>query len=203
MARQAEPRSRRRLPAVEARREILAAARERLLALGPRGVTLKDIAGDVGISHQAILHHFGSREGLLREVVGDALNELSTSLVAAFEQHDGPLDARVLLDQVDEVFEGQGQARLMAWLLLDGLAPPDDPGQIREIARALDARRRDAGRDSDPEQTLFTVLLVGILAFGDAIVGESMRRSAGLGSDDAARARFRAWVRELVVDRLA
>ena len=53
----------------EARRLILEAAQARIASTGPDGLRLQDIAADAGLSHPTILHHFGNREGLVRELV--------------------------------------------------------------------------------------------------------------------------------------
>src|SRR5690606_21428412 len=65
-----------RRPAEEARRLILDAAEVRLAAQGPEGIRLQDIARDVGISHPAILHHFESREGLVRALIARTSKQL-------------------------------------------------------------------------------------------------------------------------------
>jgi len=54
-----EPKKRVRRTKEEAQRVILDAAEERLANGGPEALRLQDIAADVGISHPAILHHFG------------------------------------------------------------------------------------------------------------------------------------------------
>lgn len=51
------------------RREILDAAVEIFGAKGSNGATLQEIADRVGMTHAGILHHFGSKEQLLLEVV--------------------------------------------------------------------------------------------------------------------------------------
>jgi AcrR family transcriptional regulator len=40
------------------------------------GLRLQDIAADVGISHPAVLHHFGSREALVHAVIQRAILSL-------------------------------------------------------------------------------------------------------------------------------
>ena len=55
---------RRRRPAEETQAEILNVAQQHLLDRGPGGVRLDEIAREVGVSRQAVLHHFGNREGL-------------------------------------------------------------------------------------------------------------------------------------------
>ena len=64
--------ARTRRSAPEARRAILEAAEKRLREGGPEAVRLQDLARDLGVSHPAILHHFGSREKLIRAVMRDA-----------------------------------------------------------------------------------------------------------------------------------
>ncbi|HAL05969.1 MAG TPA: TetR/AcrR family transcriptional regulator, partial [Brevundimonas sp.] len=53
-----KPRRRRRSPE-EARREALASARDLLLARGPNAVTLTSVAGEIGVTHANLIHHFG------------------------------------------------------------------------------------------------------------------------------------------------
>ncbi|MFS0866742.1 TetR/AcrR family transcriptional regulator [Microbacterium sp. 179-B 1A2 NHS] len=51
------------------RREIISAAVDIFGAKGFSGGTLQDIADQVGMTHAGILHHFGSKEALLLEVL--------------------------------------------------------------------------------------------------------------------------------------
>src|SRR5439155_19480326 len=66
----------------EARRLILDTAQELIARNGPEGLRLQEIAAAAGISHPLILHHFGSREGLVRAFVHEAVAELRCRLVA-------------------------------------------------------------------------------------------------------------------------
>lgn len=51
------------------RSELLDAAVELFARGGSRGTSLESIARQIGVSRAAITHHFGSKEGLLREVM--------------------------------------------------------------------------------------------------------------------------------------
>ncbi len=62
-----QPRS--RPETVARRREIVKAAAEVFGAKGYAGGTLMDIAEQVGMTHAGILHHFGSKDQLLLEVL--------------------------------------------------------------------------------------------------------------------------------------
>ena len=81
---EAPPRRRRRTAEV-ARREILDAAKLRLMEGGPDNVRLKLIGEDVGLSHSSILHHFGSRDGLMEALRNDAFGALARDLAARLE----------------------------------------------------------------------------------------------------------------------
>ncbi len=195
--------ARRRRPAEEAQRAILDAAEQRLLAAGPDALRLQDVAADVGVSHPAILHHFGSREGLMRAVTARALASLEADLVRRLADPTDDVDGAALLDRVFETLGDRGHARLVAWLVLTGLgdAPPGAGVRVvRAVADLVHERRMAAGRatSADFEDSLFTIMLAATALFGDAIVGPQVRASAGLAQDPGADQRFRNWLAELV-----
>src|SRR6516165_9764680 len=72
----------------EARRLILQTAQELIASTGPEGLRLQDIAAAAGISHPLILHHFGSRERLVRALTRQAAAELRDKLVTAMASVD-------------------------------------------------------------------------------------------------------------------
>lgn len=208
--RSAEPRRRR--SAEEAKRAILDAAELRFAARGPEGIRLQEIARDVGVSHPAILHHFGSREDLVRAVIDRAMGALREELLASLDREDpSEIDTAALLERVFETLGGHGQARLMAWLALSGderRGARRDAGAplVREIAENVHARRvalhAAEGRRAPPfEDSLFAILLTSFALLGDAVLGETTRRSSGL--DEGAARRFRTWFARLLVAHLA
>jgi AcrR family transcriptional regulator len=204
------PATRRRRRPEEARRAILDAAERGLSAAGPAGIRLAEVAARVGVSHPAILHHFGSREALVGAVVRRAMRALEEDLVAALraENVERPSGAD-LIERVFEMLGPRGHARLLAWLLLSGHEPDDAQAfesKVVEIARAAHARRlRQLPRRAKKpafEDTLFSILLVGVAMFGEAICGPQLRRRAGLGDDRDAARRFRKWLAELIGEHL-
>jgi AcrR family transcriptional regulator len=191
---------RRRRPADEARRAILDAAERRLLDVGPDAVRLSEIAADVGVSHPAILHHFGSREGLVAAVIQRALASLQHDLVSRLTS--GDVDGAEILDRTLRTLGDQGQARLVAWLALTGRAgrrAGEGAQVIRAVAEAAHARRP---RGADFEDTLFTIVLGGAALLGDAIAGPQIRASGGLADDRDAARRFRVWLARLLAQHL-
>jgi AcrR family transcriptional regulator len=186
-----DPAPRRRLSAEEARKRILEAAERELMRVGPEGLRLTDLARELRVSHPAILHHFGSREGLVAAVVQQTMTKLSDDLMAGLRDAK---DRDRLMDMVAEVCSGRGFARLSAWLMLSGRpsalpAKPDFP--IRRMAEAVHALRERHARDASYEDTLFVLQLVAIALLGDAIFGAAVRRASAVEATPAAAQEFR------------
>ena len=205
---------RRRRTAEEARRAILEVAQKRLAECGPEEIRLQDIASDLGISHPAILHHFGSRETLLLELSRYALRSLNADLMDVLADSSGD-DAEAWLDRIFETLRDRGHARLLAWSLLTGrLGRADgasegeaDDRLLFELAEVVHSRRREAAHvpgapEPSLEESVFAVQLVAAALLGDALMGPLLRRSAGLGADDGSSERFRVWLGRQVMELL-
>jgi len=184
----------------EARRLILDTAQELIARNGPEGLRLQEIAAAAGISHPLILHHFGSREGLVRALVQEAVAELRDKLIAAMGSADSSLE-----QELDQVFDGYrgGLAQRLAWLAtIDPTGELVGPATImRDIADSLHERRAAAappGTAPDRADTEMLVHLIAVAAFGDAIVGRRLWRSAALPATDDTDRRFRAWLAGLI-----
>jgi AcrR family transcriptional regulator len=187
----------------EARRLILEAARSRLATTGPEGLRLQDIAAAAGISHPLILHHFGSREGLVRALTRQAVAELRDKLVTAMET--GEYSVEQQLDRVFDAFR-DGLAQRLAWLATV------DPGGGAEgtqmimcdIANRLHARRiatAPPGAVITRGDTDALIHLVATSAFGDALYGAQLHRSAGLPATSETDRSFRRWLAALIRGR--
>jgi AcrR family transcriptional regulator len=196
-----------RRTADEARRLILDAAEKRLARQGPEGLRLQDIARDVGISHPAILHHFESREGLVRALIARTNKQLRDSLLGALGDGDASRDAADHIGHVFEALSDKGTARLLSWLLLTGRATEESDAHniMGEIVEVLQDRREEYARETetaapDKEDTLFIAMLTANAAFGEAIVGRQLAEAAGLDQDGIKR--FRKWFAKLINDHL-
>lgn len=105
-----EPRSRaQRAPAEQRRTEILRTALEVFGVRGYHNASLQEIAARVGITHQGVLHHFGSKEQLLVEVL-----EYRERLdVRDFENHEPPHGPELLRHLVRTAVTNTGRAGLV------------------------------------------------------------------------------------------
>jgi AcrR family transcriptional regulator len=182
---------------------ILEAAERRLLGGGPEAIRLQEIAADAGISHPAILHHFGSREGLVEAMVLRGITNLQAQFLEGWPSAKEP-DIEGVLDRFYEVASHRGIARMLAWLILSGqgnrtmtpgvFKPAAERMHAGRVRRALNQRRRSP----ELEETLFAATLLFILVLGDSLFGPSVRRAIGLGSGADSTRRYRRWLSKTV-----
>jgi AcrR family transcriptional regulator len=197
----------RRRSAAETRTAILEAAERRLLGGGPEAIRLQEIAADAGISHPAILHHFGSREGLVEAIILRGIARLQAQILKGWPSAKEP-DIEGVLERLYEVASQRGMARLLAWLILSGQSSRTmKPGLLKPAAERMHAgrvrRAQDEGRRSPQlEETMFAATHLFILVLGDSLFGPSARRAIGLGSGADSTRRFRRWLSR-VVERMA
>ncbi len=106
-------------------RALIRDAALRLFAeFGPDAVSLRRIAGEVGVSHGLVVHHFGSKEGL-RAVVDAYVMDLFDTLVAELAGRPG--------EPAADPFDAQAQESLVAALLERLPAGSPVPGYLRRL----------------------------------------------------------------------
>jgi AcrR family transcriptional regulator len=196
---------RRRRTADEARAEILAVAGRLLAQGGPDAVRLQAIADEMGVTHPALLRHFGTREELLHALLRHAGRRLRAALAEALPADGGGApDLDAFAAELERIYRDEGYARLSIWLTLSGFQPQGS-GMFRAAAEeAHRARvRRARGRAPELEDTLFAVLLVNLAVWADALAGNAFRRAVELPGDRDTARRFRAWLVRLVAAHLA
>lgn len=203
--RKAAPEPRRRRTAEEARGAILDAAERQLIAVGPAGIRLQDVARDVGVSHPTVLHHFGSREGLVEAVVARSLDALHDDVVAALlAAPAGEGQVAALLDGISTALAARGQGRALMWLALEEGEPKRDDLRLRQQAEAVHALRvtRFPEAPEPPmEDSQFIVVLAAATLMANSVLGAHLLR--GVGAKGAqAPARFRAWLARLLIAHL-
>jgi TetR/AcrR family transcriptional regulator, repressor for neighboring sulfatase len=196
-----EPRIRR--SADDARRQILEAAERRLIAGGPDAVRVQTVARDVGVTDPAVHYHFGNREGLLEALLRHCGRRLRDDLMTVASRWDADsLDMRELVDLLDESYDRRRYARLTAWMRLGGWQPRGSGMLSAHVDALHSARSARAATVGDPgpsiEDTQFMLALVNLVAWAEALIGESTLRMVGLPSDRGTVGRFRHWFATLV-----
>lgn len=132
------------------REKLLAAAHEQFAQRGFYGASIALIAGEIGLTKQALLYHFKRKEDLYEEV----LKRISQALLGTMRETVGPSGS------AEEQFEN----------LIVGLykAASQSPVNSRILLRELlDNQRQDAPRD----QWYFKTLIDEIIATLDAVDG--------------------------------
>lgn len=204
--RAATPRKRR--TAEEARTAILDAAERRLIASGPAGIRLQEVAADVGVSHPTVLHHFGSREALVEAVVARVQQSIFSPILEALRTTDLREDSIArLLHRVFEAIDHEGRSRVLFWLALQGMAHPDERGPLGVVVdTAHEIRRKRTKRDGvkapSLEDTRFVVVLATLALTAETVLGAHLFENIGLGNDRDVHDQFRAWFAKLLVKHL-
>ena len=185
-----------RRTAEDARTAILDAAQLRVAQEGPAGLRLQDVAADAGMSHPTVLHHFGSREGLLRAVSTRTVETMRTAMLGAVASGS---NAR-LVPAVFEAFRG-GLAQQLAWFAQSEALGDADTGPFEDLVEALYARRlvgAPPGRKPERADTRNLVHLVVMAAFGDALIGPLFRHAQDADEERRRSQRFEDWLRLLI-----
>ena len=182
----------------EAQRLILDAAEACMATAGPAGLRLQEVAETAGVSHPTILHHFESREGLIRAVHLRSLGQLREVLTAAMT---GAGDSVQPVAATFAAFR-EGLAQRMLWILQSGPPPAGAALPIfEEMVDHLHAIRLKLARPGvviSREDTKAIVHLTVVAAFGDAVIGQSLRRSPTPEADAEGAKRFADWYAQLL-----
>ncbi|MEO0549741.1 MAG: TetR/AcrR family transcriptional regulator [Pseudomonadota bacterium] len=188
----------------QARTDILNAAEELLLEIGPHGLKLMDIAERAGIGHSLINHHFGSIANLHGELALEISRRLAAEIERLLEAIDFSGDvAQPIIDVVFDVYARPENAKLVAWLLLakhndqrDALAQ-----QSRTIGAKLKQKLEQSGRAHIATPSLISGIqtIATMTAIGEAIGREMLSKDVieALPADQT-----RNWITELVLTKL-
>jgi len=190
-----------RRSAASARRLILDAAEKQLAERGAEGVRVQDVAEQLGIAPATVLHHFGSRDGLLGELMVHGAEQLRSRLEALVA--DARPDLARLSVELVELYASRGYAALYASLARAGQrpAPGGPPIFERLLERLCDGRGLETRRQQ--ERAADAVLVLNLVAFAEALVGSPMRAAVGIADDAPRRARLQRWLGRLLDDSVS
>jgi AcrR family transcriptional regulator len=152
------------------------------------------------------LHHFGTREGLVKAVITRSLAAINARLVETIARSTGDVaQVAAMLDGVYEALAHHGQARVVMWLALAGQRIEGD-ARLSAVVEATHLLRRakHTGKRRGPprEDTAHVVVLASLALVGAAVMGPALLENAGLSGGPAAERRFRGWLARLLAKYL-
>lgn len=182
----------------EARRLILDAAEASMAARGPAGIRLQAVARAAGVSHPTVLHHFGSRAGLIEALNRRTLDDLKAVLLGVMRAAHSSTE-----EIIGPAFAAyrNGLAQRTIWVLQ---APARRGARtlpvFEELVAAVHAHRLATAAPGvviEKAQTRAVVHLTTIAAFGDALIGARLR-GCSAADEPAARRGFEKWFAALL-----
>ena len=181
----------------DAQAHILDAA-EAILAKGggPGALRLQDVAQQAGVSHPTILHHFGSREGLVHAINKRGFEKLSgTAMDQMASERAGDEGLKATFAAYRE-----GLAQRMIWLMQSKeMPPPSRPDLFEKVVETFHQMRRrfaQPGVEPDLADTRAVILLTNLVAFGDALMGPRLRNAGPKEAEQ--REAFERWYGDLL-----
>jgi AcrR family transcriptional regulator len=197
-ARSTPPSKRVRRSPTEARAEILRVAEDLLVADGPDAVRVQRVGAAIGITDAAVHYHFRSREQLLVALLDEIAKRLKHDVNSiAAEWDPDNIEMSELVGLLDDRYRRRSYARLTAWMSLSGWRPKGSGLFADQVATLHDARIRRARAEGRPapdiEDSQHLIVLVNLVVWADALVGDDWRRAVGLPRTAKAATRFRHW----------
>lgn len=151
------------------RAEFVAAARRLFAERGFYGASIAAIASELGLTKQALIHHFGTKEKLYGEVLADMAEGLAGVVERARASHADPsrqLEA-LLLAVYQGLFDRLENTQLMMRELLDNRARAEKARSwyMRDFLDALVAMVRKSARLSETEALARIYLILGAMNY--------------------------------------
>ncbi len=184
----------------EAKKVILDAAEALMVDVGPAGLRISAVAKKAGMAHPNIIHHFGSREGLLA-ALADRVGERATQRItqAIDDALNAPAEERInALTKVLETSYQGDEGRAAVWLHLSG-AESSLRSNMEHIVSLSHKFRESIDPNASIDNTNRLVLLVTMALVGEVVSGAGVKEALGFSADDN-RAHFKQWLAEILLN---
>ena len=154
-------------------RAALIEAGARLFAeQGPRSVSVREVAREAGVNHGLVHRHFGSKDGLLHEVMTHLATKIAGSMGTARTDES-------LADLLGATFGATADGlhwRILARAMLDGQDPTELQQEFPVVERMLAAAQRGT---SSPLSAQALVTLILASGFGVLLFEPYLKASTG------------------------
>ncbi len=184
-----------------ARAAILDAAEAIVVEVGPAGLRISAVARRARMAHPNIIHHFGSREGLLNALadrVGERATQRITQAISKALDADSDELVNAMAKVLDTAYQGD-EGRAAVWLHLSGAESSlkDNMDKIVDLSHQL---RKTIEPTVQRENTSRIVLLVTLALVGEVVSGDAIKAALGFNQGEQNnRAQFRRWLAELLL----
>jgi AcrR family transcriptional regulator len=184
----------------QAQKAILDAAEGLMVEVGPAGLRISAVAKKAGMAHPNIIHHFGSRDGLinaLAERVGERATSRITDAIKAATNAAPEDRVSAMTHVLDSAYPGD-EGRAAVWLHLSG-ADSSLKSNMERIVELSHSLRQSIDVDANLDNTNRLVMLVTLALVGEVVSGQGIKGALGFGNDDDSRAHFRRWLSEILL----
>ncbi len=184
----------------QAKQAILDAAESIIVDVGPAGLRISAVAKKAGMAHPNIIHHFGSREGLIK-ALGERVGARATQRItlAIDEALQAPSEQRVAaLSRVLETSYKGDEGRAAVWLHLSG-AQSTLRSNMERIVGLSHQLRQTVDPTASKENTNRLVLLITLAMVGEVVSGDSIKDALGYSDSEDGRAHFKQWLAEILL----
>ena len=145
------------------RQQFIARAKPLFAARGFYGTSIAAIADELGLTKQALLHHFGNKEKLYGEVLSQISEDLGSLTESILEKQEDPSEALIelLLVQYRNYKHDEDGARLIMRELLDNEERAEKAGAWYlkpYLDQLIDTLLRVPGKESTDRGTALAVI---------------------------------------------
>ena len=185
----------------QARDAILDAAEELMVEVGPAGLRISAVAKKAGMAHPNIIHHFGSRDGLVN-ALADRVGERATTRITQAIKQATEAKPEDLVDAMTHVLDTSypgDEGKAAVWLHLSG-AESSLRQNMQSIVELSHSLRQKLDDHASLENTNRLVMLVTLALVGEVVSGQGIKDALGFGNNDESRAYFRRWLSEILIN---
>jgi len=184
----------------EAKQAILDAAESIMVDVGPAGLRISAVAKKAGMAHPNIIHHFGSREGLLNALAERVGHRATQRITQAIDEAlTAPEAERVAaVTNILETSYYGDEGRAAVWLHLSG-AESSLRSNMQQIVDLSHQFRQSIDPTASEENTNRLVLLITLALVGEVVSGNGVKEALGFGDTDTSRAHFKQWLAEILL----
>lgn len=172
-----------------------------MVETGPAGLRINSVAKNAGMAHPNVIHHFGSREGLIA-ALAERVGRQSTERITHALNHAVNCVPEHRIDAMTKVFEEayQGdQGRASIWLHMSG-EQSSLKHNMQKVVEVSHRFRETIEPSANRENTNRLVMLITLALIGEAVSGQGIKDALGFGDEEISRAHFKQWLAEILIN---